>query len=1335
MSSPEEEVPEVPATEAGPIEAPVTELETEAAPVESSSEAPVEAPVESSSEAPVEAPVESSSEAPVEAPVTELETEESAVKAPVTELETEAAPVEPPIEVAPVEAVPAEVPVEPVPKAPVDFRQRFQAMDDATLVQEWASVRNPTIRKTVSEVMTGRGVWPSKAMQEREETAGLYPNIDDPQFASRLYQKREFYEARATLTKVAEGILDPCSSKEAEALFELTPIQRLVSRFLHPQTPYMGLLLFHGVGVGKTCSAVTIAEQFLEVAPTRKVIVLVPQAIQENFKRTVFDTTKLVWGGDRWISNQCTGTSYLERLGLLRNPDLKAVQYAIEADRRKRYTVSGYQAFANWIDRSLANHIPAGIEGEARQLAENEVLRRLFSDHLIVIDEAHNLRDVSTREDEGKPEDAVAGGEAAENAGGKALNPYLKRIVLHAEGLRLVLMTATPMYNSAPEIVRLLNYLWMNDSKKEKTPLQVSEIFSGTGELINPAPLEAAARRYVSYMRGENPFTFPLRMRPVEALSPGGDLTNAIYWPRISATKKPVEFSESDAAALNVLPIVFTEPEPGTPVEKALRGATTRTAEEGTASDVMLDLRMQMANITYPNNMYGTAGWEAHFSTKTVTSGSRKIRVFTPQEEFPIDSVFHGRGLLDHAPKIHRIVKSITAAQGICFVYSRYIKSGALPLAIALERAGFQRKLSDGRIAPLLNGVRSAVPICALCGNITAEHEADHPFSPAYYVLLTSEDEISPDFPGLVKQATSWTDKVWGPLGNSVKVIIGSQVASEGLDLKCIREMHILDSWYHLNRTDQIIGRAIRYCSHSALRETERALAVPPMSFNNCLIYLHATIVTHGDVLEGFETADMYAYRLAVQKAQMVGRVQRLLKKHAWDCNLEMEAIVFTDLPKRHQIDAQENVYREYSANDQDYTTYCDYQVCKHECAAALPEDLHIDSSTFTVADARRVILQKMELVRQLFADTVIVPESAVLAIFKELPAEISSDVLLELLDGKRFKIRRGDVEGFLIKRAGYLVFQPSAVADMEIPLALRYARAFQLRRRLMIKGLAPTVAETVAAPVDEEAPTSPLKQRWLDWVAFVDKGDPAPDGILPLWSWILKQFGTVPETKAVALRWWFDKRNSYEEQKNLIELALAGDAELEEMLAGEFVKTSSTSAYRIYNPVTREVEYYSRKGGIFSIVANKLERDVIAGRLQKPAVSIPTGAGTLLGFLAPKVDKVVFKSLDTTTMTKTKGAGAECGNTSKLGEHFPRVFRLHAAAREDSVLSPHIIPDGDPSNRKREEVPLFATQLGHQPVCLYMEFLSRLLDKRDGGRRWFLSLIEAADSGLKSRK
>ena len=35
-------------------------------------------------------------------------------------------------------------------------------------------------------------------------------------------------------------------------------------------TPYNGLLLFHGVGVGKTCSSITIAEGFKDYLEEKK---------------------------------------------------------------------------------------------------------------------------------------------------------------------------------------------------------------------------------------------------------------------------------------------------------------------------------------------------------------------------------------------------------------------------------------------------------------------------------------------------------------------------------------------------------------------------------------------------------------------------------------------------------------------------------------------------------------------------------------------------------------------------------------------------------------------------------------------------------------------------------------------------------------------------------------------------------------------------------------------------------------------------------------------------------------------------------------------------------
>ena len=51
--------------------------------------------------------------------------------------------------------------------------------------------------------------------------------------------------------------------------------------------------------------------------------------------------------------------------------------------------------------------------------------------------------------------------------------------------------------------------------------------------------------------------------------------------------------------------------------------------------------------------------------------------------------------------------------------------------------------------------------------------------------------------------------------GENIKVILGNSVTSEGMDFKNIREIHVLDPWYHLYKIEQIIGRGIRYCSHS----------------------------------------------------------------------------------------------------------------------------------------------------------------------------------------------------------------------------------------------------------------------------------------------------------------------------------------------------------------------------------------------------------------------------------------------------------------------------------------------------------------------------------------
>lgn len=56
--------------------------------------------------------------------------------------------------------------------------------------------------------------------------------------------------------------------------------QKIVRDYLNLYTPYRGLLLYHGLGSGKTCSSIAIAEG---MKGERKVIVMTPASLRRNY--------------------------------------------------------------------------------------------------------------------------------------------------------------------------------------------------------------------------------------------------------------------------------------------------------------------------------------------------------------------------------------------------------------------------------------------------------------------------------------------------------------------------------------------------------------------------------------------------------------------------------------------------------------------------------------------------------------------------------------------------------------------------------------------------------------------------------------------------------------------------------------------------------------------------------------------------------------------------------------------------------------------------------------------------------------------------------------------
>ena len=86
--------------------------------------------------------------------------------------------------------------------------------------------------------------------------------------------------------------------------FELNTHQLFLKTLLSPNTQYRGILIFHGVGVGKSCSGISIAENFRDIYGDleNRIIILASQNIQIGWRKTIFDPRK----GD----NQCTGDEY-----------------------------------------------------------------------------------------------------------------------------------------------------------------------------------------------------------------------------------------------------------------------------------------------------------------------------------------------------------------------------------------------------------------------------------------------------------------------------------------------------------------------------------------------------------------------------------------------------------------------------------------------------------------------------------------------------------------------------------------------------------------------------------------------------------------------------------------------------------------------------------------------------------------------------------------------------------------------------------------------------------------------------------------------------------------
>jgi hypothetical protein len=123
-----------------------------------------------------------------------------------------------------------------------------------------------------------------------------------------------------------KALREEMCSQSVSRDFKIQNHQRFLRRILSPDSSTRSLLMVHGTGTGKTCSAIQIAEEYI-IRPEfqdSKVLVIANPVVQDNFKKQIFDESKIYLDkDDLLLSKQCTGRRYLDMILRVQNEPMK----------------------------------------------------------------------------------------------------------------------------------------------------------------------------------------------------------------------------------------------------------------------------------------------------------------------------------------------------------------------------------------------------------------------------------------------------------------------------------------------------------------------------------------------------------------------------------------------------------------------------------------------------------------------------------------------------------------------------------------------------------------------------------------------------------------------------------------------------------------------------------------------------------------------------------------------------------------------------------------------------------------------------------------------------
>lgn len=597
--------------------------------------------------------------------------------------------------------------------------------------------------------------------------------------------------------------------------------QKLVGNYINPFTRYKNLLIMWGTGVGKTLGAIAIAESF------QPYIHKIRKSLNQTPEIYIIAKNEAKKNFYKELFNPMIGyitQTELDKLNLLKDNSTTLGQQRYQEYYKELVSKIKSKGFYRFFGSTKFTTLVTGKnvklnDKKIRQSTFNKIKNNNYG--VIIVDEAHKIDN-------------------------NDIYKALKLIKENSIDLKIVLLSATPMVNKAQEIVSMLNLL------SDEPDVKISDLFDSK-DLVTKKGLEIIAQRslgHVSYMTGHNPFTFPKRINK-GSITPPFKSTYLIkvemskyQWDAYKKFTSDEEFKHISniGGSRGILDAVLPKD-----------SFTRKQIEELLVNSSKEELDKLGINRQEQNGEYYITG-----------------------------KILRLDNFIKYSPKFCKIFVDITGTfnknSGTVLVYNDQITGIGLKLFGEMLKENGIDEYNLTKSVEINQSEYSDNTLCIYCNVDFKHHTNTHKFIPAKFIYLYGEitENERTNILNIVNSEKNMN-------GEIVKCILGSEIISESIDFKRLRGIFITNFQDNISTTNQIIGRAIRHCSHADLPENQRNVEV----FQYCIVLPRG----HGMSIEEEK------YLNNEVKHTDILKVEEVLKLNAMDCLLNQSKCVIP-IPK-----------------------------------------------------------------------------------------------------------------------------------------------------------------------------------------------------------------------------------------------------------------------------------------------------------------------------------------------------------------------------------------------------------------------------------------------------